>query len=621
MCGIAGVAGFSNPDLVREMTARLRHRGPDAEGFHFDEEASLGHRRLSIIDLTGGTQPMANRDGTVVVSFNGQIYNYRQIKEDLSSEYEFQTNSDTEVLPVLYMKYGPAMVHHLRGMFAFAIWDSRTKELFLARDRVGVKPLYYAEMGGRILFASEPKSLLACPEVSKEIDPAALDTFLSLLYIPPPLSIYRGIRQLPPGHTLTWKDRKVEISQYWDAPPQPDPSRTEADWAEEIGLLLEESIRMRTMSDVPLGAFLSGGIDSSTIVAVLAEHSSHPVETFCIGFGKEGKAYEERPIAREISEFFGTNHHEMEIDLDLVNSLEPMVGGFDEPFGNPTAMLTYELSRFTRQFVTVSLAGDGGDEVFGGYPRYRGQIFADRLSTIPRFIRSPLVWAAQGKESSTARNWRRWARQLFEGADLPPHQRYENWVCYATPGEIDGLLSPEIQSRVAESDRLSPVAEYFQKPVNGDSVQRSVYADLHGFLPENVLRYSDRMSMAHSLEIRVPFTDHRLIETIVKVPSMYNVGWASSKRILSRIMKDRLPEKVLKRKKLGFNPPMGIWLQKNDNALIVEWLHPDLIRKRGLFREVEVRRLIEEHQSQKRDHGLRLWSLIVFEAWQRMYLD
>jgi asparagine synthase (glutamine-hydrolysing) len=378
---------------------------------------------------------------------------------------------------------------------------------------------------------------------------------------------------------------------------------------------------MRTMSDVPLGAFLSGGIDSSTIVAVLADASSHPVETFCIGFGEEGKAYEERPIAREVSEFFGTNHHEMEIALDLVNSLEPMVGGFDEPFGNPTAMLTYELSRFTRQFVTVSLAGDGGDEVFGGYPRYRGQIFADRLSGLPRFVRSPLKWAIQGKESSTARNWRRWARQLFEGADLPPHQRYVNWVGYATTGEIDGLLSPEMRKRVAESDRLSPVAEYFQKPEEGDSVQRSVYADLHGFLPENVLRYSDRMSMAHSLEIRVPFTDHRLIETIMKVPSRYNVGWTSSKRVLSRVMKGRLPEKVLRRKKLGFNPPMGIWLQKNDNALIAEWLHPDLIRKRGLFREEEVRRLIEEHQSHKRDHGLRLWSLIVFEAWQRMYLD
>jgi len=620
MCGIAGIAGFQDEALVREMTRRLSHRGPDEEGYYFHPETSFGHRRLSIIDLAGGKQPMRNREGSVVVSFNGQIYNFLEIKKELRDEYSFQTNSDTEVLLALYEKHGSAMVHRLRGMFAFAIWDEQERTLFLARDRIGVKPLYYAQLGNRLLFASEPKALLAHPELSRAIDPTALDAYLSLLYVPPPYSIFKSIRQLPPAHTLIWKEGALKIERYWDALPDPDDRRSEEEWAEELAPILEESIRMRMMSDVPLGAFLSGGIDSSTIVAVMSAASERPVETFCVGFGKEGDAYEERPVAREVAEYFGTNHHEMEVSLDLVESLEPMIRGFDEPFGNPSALLTYELSKFTREHVTVALSGDGGDEIFGGYPRYQGLLWSQSLASIPRFLRKPIRTALGARESSTARNWRRWGRQLLEGCDLPADLRYESWVAYASDSDNDRLLSPDLSASVRADGRVHPVREFFNRPARGDSLARAAYADIHGFLPENVLRYADRMSMAHGLEIRVPFTDHALVEKAVSVPSAYRLGRLASKRLLRKIMKGRLPEKVLARKKLGFNPPMGIWLQREGSELIERWLEPSLIRKEDIFQPREIQRLVEEHTSRKREHGLRLWSLIVFQAWRRYYL-
>lgn len=620
MCGIVGFAGFQDDSLLREMTRRLRHRGPDGEGYHIEPEASLGHRRLAILDIEGGAQPMSSPDGRVWVSFNGQIYNYQSIMKDFAQDYSFQTHCDTEILPILYQHHGKEMVHQLRGMFSFAIWDSRQKQLFLARDRIGVKPLYYACLGQSILFASEPKALLACQRIDSSLDPEALDAYVDLLYVPPPLSIFRGIRQLPPGHHLTWREGQVTIEKYWDALPDPDNSRSMQEWVEELGPIIEDSIRMRTISDVPLGAFLSGGIDSSTIVSVLAKHSTQPVETFCIGFGEEGKSYEERPIARRVAQFFGTNHHELEIHLDVVEGLDEIVRSFDEPFGNPTALLTSALSKFTRQFVTVSLAGDGGDEMFGGYPRYRGMLWAGTFSRFPAFARKWILNIIRGKESSTARNYRRWLRELLEGSGLPPQQRYAAWVGYSTLEEKGFLFSDKIQSQL-RSDRPDRIASLFNTPDRGSDVQRAVYADLHGFLPENVLRYSDRMSMAHSLEVRVPFTDHVLAEQLMKVPSSRQVTHLAAKKLLKQVMKKDLPEEVLSRKKLGFNPPLGVWLQKDQRGLISEYLHPDVIRHRGLFRVEAIQQLIAEHQSHARDHGLRLWSLIVLEHWQRLYQD
>jgi len=621
MCGIAGLAGFQDRELLQEMTRRLRHRGPDDEGFHWDEDGSLGHRRLAIIDPEGGAQPMGSNSGRTWVSFNGQIYNFRELKKSLDNDYEFHTECDTEVLPALYDKYGPDMVHHLRGMFAIGIWDAREKTLFLARDRIGIKPLYYSQLGDRLLFASEPKSLLACTEISREIDLQALDVYLSLLYIPPPLSIYRSIRQLPPGHTLTWKNGEIRVDRYWEPKLAPDETKSLEEWCEEVSPLIEESIRMRMISDVPLGAFLSGGIDSSTIVSTLAGHSGKPVETFCIGFGEEGKSYEERPAAREVSNHFGTNHHELEVSIDITDSLQDIVRAFDEPFGNPTAMLSSALSKFTRESVTVALAGDGGDEVFGGYPRYQGMLWANRLSRWPRSMRTLLKGAVGRGESSTARNYRRWARELLEGSDYPPAERYARWVAYCDLADRDRILSAEVRDQVQKEGRLDPVPSFFNGPEVGDDVGRATYADLFGFLPENVLRYTDRMSMAHSLEVRVPFADHKLVEVMLSVPSRYRTTASATKVLLRRIMRDKIPKEVIQKKKLGLNPPMGIWLQEDKAGLLREYLNSDSIRKRGLLDGGEVERLIGEHRSRRKDHGMRLWSLVVLEAWSREYID
>jgi asparagine synthase (glutamine-hydrolysing) len=620
MCGIVGFAGFEDEALLREMTACLLHRGPDEEGFLSEEGVGLGHRRLSILDLEHGQQPMTESSGRATVVFNGQIYNHAEIRAGVLREYPFRTHCDTEVLCPLYLKKGEALVEDLRGMFAFAIWDREKRELLLARDRIGVKPLYYSHLpDGSLLFASELKALLAHPRISKQVDWIALEAYLRLLYVPPPFSIFRDIRQLPPGHTLRWREGRIELDRYWEPVPGPLLGTSPEERAEIVAPVVEEAIRMRTLSDVPLGAFLSGGIDSSTIVAVLAENSSRPVETFCIGFGEEGRSYEERPIARRVADFFGTHHHEMEIHLNLVETLEEMVRGFDEPFGNPTAMLTYELARFTRRHVTVALAGDGGDEVFGGYPRYRGLLLSETLSRVPAPIRHRVARSVGARESSTARNWRRWARECLEGCDLPPALRYESWVEYARTEEIDRLLSRAMRAHLKPEDRFFPIRDLFSSPAEGDLVHRAMVADLQGFLPENVLHYSDRMSMAHSLEVRVPFTDHVLIEHLLRVPTQENLDWTASKKLLKRIMKDRLPEEVLTRKKLGFNPPMGIWLQDDRANLMNTWLSPERIEKRGWFDPQEIRRLREEHQNHRRDHGLRLWSLIVLEVWCELY--
>lgn len=624
MCGIAGIVGRHAPDLLAAMTAALAHRGPDGTGLHVDGLVGLGHRRLSVIDLSLGAQPMLSADGRVALVYNGETYNFAALRSELvAAGATFRTSSDTEVLVVAYQRWGAAMLDRLRGMFAFALWDANTDTLLVARDRLGIKPLYYAALpDGALLFASEPKALLRSPEVDRSLDLTALDAYLDLYYVPPPLSIFKGIRQLPPGHLLTWHKGQVIIKRWWDAAPRPaDPKLNSVDaWAEAVAPVLAEAIDLHTISDVPLGAFLSGGLDSTTIVARMAEVATHPVETFCVGYGPEGASYEERPVARRVADFFKTKHREIQLDINLLNDLEPLVRGFDEPFGSWAALLSYKLSGFTRQHVTVALAGDGGDEVFGGYPRYRGLVISEHLSRVP----GPLLSAARralalAGEPTTARSLRRWARQFLGGIELPPAQRYAAWVGYARPPERDRLYTAS--TRAALRERLDPVAEHFAEPVLGDMVQRAGYADLRGFLSENVLRGSDRMSMAHGLEVRVPFCDHVLVELLAGAPAPMKVTARASKRILRRVMRDKVPLEVLTRKKLGFNAPFGTWLKQAESRITGDWLHPDQVARRGLFKPEEVARMLAEHRSGARDHGIRIWSLMILEQWQRMYTD
>lgn len=625
MCGITGLVGDADRQLVSRMTATLRHRGPDADGLVTGQGWAFGHRRLSIIDLSRGAQPMSTPDGTLCVTYNGEVYNFAALRRQLQGlGHTFATHSDTEVLLYAFRQWGEDMVQRLNGMFAFAIWDDRARRLFVARDRVGIKPLYWAtwvEDGQtRLAFASEPKALLQCSAISRQLDVVALDAYLDLLYVPPPHSMYVGISQLPPGHTLTFADGEAKVRRYWDAPPAPESGRSLDEWAEQLAPILEDAIAARTIADVPLGAFLSGGVDSSTIVAVLSERGHSPVETFCVGYGAEGQQWDERPVARRVAQYFSTNHHEVELTVDVLGGLEPMVRGFDEPFGSPTALLASALSKYTRSFVKVALAGDGGDELFGGYPRYRGMLLSGWVDKVP----GPALSVAHRlmnrlPERARARAYQRWARQFLEGSQIDPAQRYASWVTYCRVAERDALLSADTRAAAVAAGRLDPVVEHFAAPVRGDLVERAAYADLHGFLPHNVLRGSDRMSMAHSLELRVPFCDHRLVEACARVPSRHRLGPVMTKRVLRRIMKGRLPDEVLERPKLGFNAPLAVWLQRDLDRLVADWLSPESITARGLLDPTAVQRYVSEHRAGHRDHSLRLWSLIVLEQWCRVY--
>lgn len=629
MCGIAGMVGFCDEALLLAMTRRLAHRGPDGEGFHREREVGLGHRRLAIVDLAGGAQPMSDPEGALHIAFNGEIFNFQALRRELA-DFPFRTRSDTEVILAAWRREGAAALRRLRGQFALALWDSAAETLHLARDHLGQKPLYYARLKprpdaphGGLLFASEPKALLCCAEVDRGLDLAALDAYLDLFYVPPPRSIFAGIRQLPPGHMLSWHKGQLTISRWWDCEPRPpDPALRSLDaWAEAVAPTLEEAISLTTIADVPVGAFLSGGLDSSTIVAVLAQRGA-ALDTFCVGYGSEGASYDERSHARAVARRFGATHHELELGVDILGDLESLVRSFDEPFGSWAALLSHRLARFTRRHVTVALAGDGGDEVFGGYPRYRGLLFSQHVEHLPGaaidLARRALRLAG---EPTTARSLRRWARQFLEGCTLPPGERYAAWVGYAPPAARDRLYTRATRARVAALREPSFVAAAFEKPVLGDMVARAWYADLHGFLPENVLRGTDRMSMAHGLEVRVPFCDHRLVEQMAAAPSPLRVTALASKRILRKIAGKWLPPEILGRKKLGFNAPFGAWLKTREDPITREWLHPDVLARRGLFDPAEVRRLIVEHREGTRDHAIRLWSLIVLEQWFRIYID
>jgi asparagine synthase (glutamine-hydrolysing) len=627
MCGIVGMIGRHDPGLLTAMTGSLSHRGPDGDGLLVEGPLGLGHRRLAVLDLAGGAQPMTSADGQRVITFNGEIFNYVALRQELlAAGQPLRTQGDTEVLLAGFAHWGfEGLLARLRGMFAFGLYDRPTRTLWLARDHLGIKPLYHATLAdGALLFGSEPKALLCCAEVDRGLDLESLDAYLDLFYIPPPRSIFAGIRQLPPGHWLRWCDGEATLGRWWDPQPRPaDPQLHSLEaWAEAVEPVLREAVALHTVSDVPLGAFLSGGLDSSAIVALMAERSRHPVETFCVGYGVEGASYEERPVARRVGEFFGTRHRELELDIDLLGDLEPLVRGFDEPFGSWAALLSHRLSRFTRQHVTVALAGDGGDEVFGGYPRYLGLRLSEHLSHAPGALLTlaSRVLARAG-EPTTARSLRRWARQFLAGLGLPPAERYAAWVGYAPLAARERLYSPALRARLMTGERRSPVATAFAEPGFGDMVQRACYADLRGFLAENVLRGSDRMSMAHALEVRVPYCDRLLVELMASAPAPMRVTALASKRILRRVMRGKLPAEVLRRKKLGFTAPFGVWLKRAEPQIAADLLHPTQIARRGLFDPAEVERLRMEHRSGRRDHSHRLWSLIVLEQWQRMYAD
>ncbi len=584
MCGIAGSVNWGDRETVLAMTEALAHRGPDDQGFWEGRSpngawAGLGHRRLSILDLSpAGRQPMPSADGRYWIVYNGEVYNYRDLRQGLLEEgHRFRSNSDTEVILHLYAKLGEGCLERFRGMFAFGVWDCERGELFLARDRLGVKPLYYAERDGRLLFASELKAILKHPEIGRQVDSLALHDYLTYLYVPPPRTIYRDIQSLPPGHFLVWRDGGIARKErYWRL-PEGRLDGDEADLTGELRALLEESVRLRMISDVPVGAFLSGGVDSSGIVGLMARQTSHPVQTFSIGFGARARLYDELDHAKRVADHFGTDHHEIVVEPDAVSLLPEMVRGFDEPFGNPTAFLVHLLSAFTRRHVTVALAGDGGDEVFGGYPRYKGAALSGLYRAIPRWARrltfEPI--AALLPESSRGRHGLRRFREFVQGGALEPEEMYCHWVTYYTDDMKSELYTPEAFNQVGVQVPYQFLKGFFREAegrARNTFFDRITAVDLQSFLPCNLLAYSDRMSMAHGLEVRVPFTDHRLVEFVTRLPATLRLRGMQDKYLLKRALGDLLPEAVLRRKKLGFNPPMALWLKEDLQGLVRDCL-------------------------------------------------
>ena len=622
MCGIAGIVGENDGGLIRSMTSVLGHRGPDGEGFFTSPGVALGHRRLSIIDLEFGKQPMTSGDGRYTIVFNGEIYNFPELRRMLESRgVRFRTRSDTEVLLEAYAAWGADAVVKLRGMFAFAIWDSKERRLFAARDRLGVKPFYHAQIGSRWAFASEMKSLLVLPGCQRKLNYAALDDYLTYLYVPSPQTIFQNIYELPPAHWLEWASGNLRLGEYWDVDFS-GKKISSREVVQETRELLDDTVASELTSDVPLGLFLSGGLDSSTIARLMANRLAEPVRAFTLKFQEGGRWYSESEFAHAISEAIGAQARELEIVSRSAELLGTVTRHFDEPFGNPTSILLYELSQAARKHVTVALAGDGGDEVFLGYPRYQGAVLSSHFRHVPFPLRRVLAWGAEHlAEAGNGNHFKRRAREFLTGSCHSLSRMYLEWVRYFDQPLLNRLYSPELKHELAGHDSSGFLMGLFAKASGAHFVDQINYADLHSFLPHNILRYSDRMSMAHGLEVRVPYTDHKLVEFLARVPWQAKLHGNQSKYLLRQAAQHWVPEKILKRGKMGLNPPMGLWLRQHLRPLLSEYLSPDQIKRRGYFDHKTIQGLVQDLMAGRRDYALHLWALISFEEWHRQYID
>ncbi len=635
MCGICGWIGLDaaaqfDVTHVERMRRVLDHRGPDDSGSRVEDFAAegrtgrvgLGHARLSIIDLAGGHQPLSNEDGSLWIVFNGEVYNFLELRTALVGRgHVFRTRTDTEVILHLYEEKGVECLGDLRGMFAFALWDARQRRLFLARDRVGKKPLVYRSEPGRLLFASEIKSLLQAPGVGRELCPEALHHYLTYGYVPHPLTMFRGIEKLPPGHFLLWNDGSARIEEYWRPPFRCAPRRTEAEYAERLRDLLTEAVRLRLISDVPLGAFLSGGIDSSIVVGLMSRLSNAPVKTFAIGF--EEKRYDELAYARQVAEHFGTEHKEFVVRPNAVEIIPELVWHYDEPFADSSAIPTYYVSQITRRHVTVALTGDAGDEGFAGYPRHKAVKLGQWYDGLPGFLRRRLGGAAWEKLPASVeyRTFRRRLRRLFEAMNLPPRERYVRWCAIFDDGRKAALYAPEFAAAL-DGQRSSEVFECEYDKVRGlDFLAQTTFVDYMRYLPDDLLVKVDIAGMAHGLECRAPFLDHRLIEFIGEIPTDLKLRGFTSKYLLRRAFGDMLPPAILRRPKMGFGVPISDWFRGELKEYVRQVLLDPATLRRGYFLPATVERLVDEHVEGRWDHGYRLWALLMFELWHRSFLD
>jgi asparagine synthase (glutamine-hydrolysing) len=629
MCGIVGIISVDdddpNPMLLRRMADAIVHRGPDGEGYYVEPGVGLGHRRLSIIDLAGGQQPISNETGSVRIVFNGEIYNYKQLHAELEKRgHHFTTLTDTEVIVHAYEEYGERCVQHLRGMFAFALWDRTKQRLFLARDRVGIKPLHYFFDGKRLLFASELKALLVHPDFPRQLDSTALADYLVFGFIPLHRSIFQGVRKLLPAHHLVADRRgqngkmEVTIAQYWDLTFSPEPNLSEADWLEGMREVLQESVRLHLMSDVPLGAFLSGGLDSSCVVANMAEVSDRPVKTFSIGFAEED--FSELPYARQVADRYATEHHEFLVRPDAIALLPLLAGQFDEPFGDSSAIPTYLVSKLAREHVTVALSGDGGDEIFAGYQRYANTLAMLRLQRCVSFIPQPLrkrVFAVLADSMPRGIRGHGTVRRL----GLSPHETYIDVAYFHKKGFLLGLLHPDAaENRTADAGSDS-FSDYFRQVAANDNLTRMQYLDTKTYLPEDILTKVDRASMLVSLETRVPLLDHKVLEFAARIPANLKFRDGEGKYIFKKYLRSFLPENLLTRRKMGFAVPLIHWFRTSMEDYTRDILFSRRCMERGFFNHRYIDRMLLDHKSRSLDRSQEIWSLLMFEHWCQYYLD
>jgi asparagine synthase (glutamine-hydrolysing) len=621
MCGIAGIVSVGRPDaaLVRQMCDMLAHRGPDGVGYYEDQHAVLGMRRLAIIDVARGQQPVYNEDGTVAAVFNGEIYNFAELRAELLRRgHQMVTDGDSECIAHLYEEYGDSLVDHLRGMFAFAVWDVARQRLLLARDRAGKKPLYWRNDGWSMFFASELKALAADPGLVRRVDLTALHHYLTYQYVPAPWSIYQGVSKLLPGHVLTWQDGKVETRRYWELPRTPPESvGSVAEAAERLRELLLEATRIRMMSERPLGAFLSGGVDSSAVVAAMAANSAHPVKTFCIGF--EDATFDERAHARIVANRYGTDHHEQVVTSSALELLPSLTWHYDEPFADSSAIPTFYVSQLSSQHVTVVLTGDGGDESFGGYQRYLAMAVAGQLP-VPGVVRPGL--RRLSSRLAGAGDWPRVQRvaRALDVLGQPPSRRYARLVSCFMPEQKSRLYSAELREQVGDIDSYCLIDQAFARSRALSQVGKIMEVDIHTYLPGDILAKVDIATMACSLEARCPFLDHQLMEWAAGLPDRFKLRKGTTKFLLKKAMEPWLPPELLGRDKHGFGVPMATWLRTSFRDLARDVLTDATARSRGLFRPEAVTGLLAEHD-QGHNHAALLWSLIQFELWHRAYAD
>ncbi len=623
MCGIYGQLRFDGQSVPRErltaMGNAMIHRGPDDEGAFIAGPVAIGMRRLSIIDLSGGHQPFTALDGKLALVANGEVYNYRELRQELEAAgHVFRSHSDCETILWGYLHWGlEALLQKLNGMYAFALWDGRSEQLVVARDRLGIKPLYYHFDDKAFSFASEAKSLFPAgiqPALNKE----ALPAYLSLGYVPAPQTLFAGVQKLPVANVMVIKAGQIKLKSYWHM-GNSLASYNESQWQEKVRTELDRATRMQMVADVPLGAFLSGGVDSSAVVAYMAKHASGPVKTYAIGFDGDAASryYNELPYARQVAELFGTEHHEILVKPDVAQLLPKLLWQLDEPMADSAFLTTFLVSEFARRDVTVILSGVGGDELFGGYRRYLGEHYAARYQRLPAFARRGLRAIAGRLPADRHSRWldlARLARGFILSADMPFEERYRSYVQVFAPEAIQALLGPVSGNR-------DPIHDAFARAGNPDRLNRLFEVDAQTQLPDDLLLLTDKMSMAVSLECRVPFLDHELVELAAKMPASIKVKGGELKSLLKKSLHGLLPDDILYRKKRGFGAPMGAWLRGQLLPLMQTVLSPASVAARGLFDPAAVQTVMREHLSQQADHTDHLQALLNLELWCRLYLD